>query len=129
MGSIGPTETVTLLRQQGGNQRKRRATAGYRVVTTIGYPYQPAAHEALQARLDRLRDRRHGYRGPEAHHNTAGGRGVGLETDTGRLHEHRVAAARRPPSDPEHWHKVWAEHRDVHVPLAINGQTIEDVED
>ena len=33
------------------------------------------------------------------------------------------------PSDPEHWDKVWAEDQDVHVAMAINGQTIEYVEE
>jgi hypothetical protein len=31
------------------------------------------------------------------------------------------------PSDPKRWDKVWAE--DVHVAMAINGQTIEYVEE
>ena len=55
-------------------------TAGYRVVTTIADTYQPAAQEALQAGLIGY-DRRHGYRGPEAHHDLPPGAGrVGLET-------------------------------------------------
>ncbi|MGH8564045.1 MAG: penicillin-binding protein 1A [Gammaproteobacteria bacterium] len=49
-------------------------TAGYRVVTTIGDTYQPAAQEALQAGLIGY-DRRHGYRGPEAHHDLPPGAG------------------------------------------------------
>jgi len=56
-------------------------TAGYRVVTTIGDAYQPAAQEALQAGLIGY-DRRHGYRGPEAHHDLPPGAG---ESDWKRI--------------------------------------------
>ena len=56
-------------------------TAGYRVVTTIDDTYQPAAQEALQAGLIGY-DRRHGYRGPEAHHDLPPGAG---ESDWKRI--------------------------------------------
>ena len=56
-------------------------TAGYRVVTTIADTYQPAAQEALQAGLIGY-DRRHGYRGPEAHHDLPPGAG---ESDWKRI--------------------------------------------
>ncbi|MGH8568688.1 MAG: penicillin-binding protein 1A, partial [Gammaproteobacteria bacterium] len=56
-------------------------TAGYRVVTTIGDAYQPAAQEALQAGLIGY-DRRHGYRKPEAHHDLPPGAG---ESDWKRI--------------------------------------------
>ncbi len=56
-------------------------TAGYRVVTTIGDTYQPAAQEALQAGLIGY-DRRHGYRKPEAHHDLPPGVG---ESDWKRI--------------------------------------------